>query len=220
MESEPIRVVVADDEPMVCAHLRSVLGAADGIEVVDECCDGAAAVEAVVRHRPDVVLIDLRMPGVDGFAATERITALAHPPAVVALTTFDTDEHITRALRAGASGFLLKTTLPEDLIGLVRVAAAGHSVLSAPVARRLLDRATDRQQADGSRRTAIGAMTDRELEVLGCLGLGLTNAEIAGRLRLSEVTVKGHVSRILAKLHCGNRTQAGLLAHQAGLPAP
>ncbi|MER6875921.1 response regulator transcription factor, partial [Amycolatopsis sp. NPDC000673] len=125
-----ITVVVADDEPMVCAHLRTILGSAGDIEVVAQARDGAEAVEEVVRHRPSVVLMDLRMPGVDGLAAIERICALPEPPVVVALTTFDADTYVIRALRAGAAGFLVKSTPPEDLIGLVRVAADGHTVLS------------------------------------------------------------------------------------------
>jgi len=129
-----IRVVVVDDEPMVCAHLRTILGSAGDMEVVDEAHDGAAGVEAVVRSRPDVVLMDLRMPGVDGITAIERIAKLAQPPVVVVLTTFDADQYVLRALRAGAAGFLVKSTPPEDLIGLVRVAAEGHTVLS-PVER-------------------------------------------------------------------------------------
>jgi DNA-binding NarL/FixJ family response regulator len=126
-----------DDEPMVCAHLRTILGSAGTIEVVDEAHDGAAGVEAVMRSRPDVVLMDLRMPGVDGLTAIERITQLADPPVVVVLTTFDADQYVLRALRAGAAGFLVKSTPPEDLIGLVQVAAEGHTVLSPAAARRL-----------------------------------------------------------------------------------
>jgi DNA-binding NarL/FixJ family response regulator len=159
-----IRVVVVDDEPMVCAHLRTILGSSGDIEVVDEAHDGAAGVEAVVRSRPDLVLMDLRMPGVDGLTAIGRIGKLTDPPVVVVLTTFDADQYVLRALRAGAAGFLVKSTPPADLIGLVRVAADGHTVLS-----------------------------------------------------LSEATVKGYVSRMLVKLGCANRTQAGLLAHDAGI---
>lgn len=212
-----IRVLVADDEPMVCAHLRAILGAAGDIEVVADAADGAAAVEAAVRHRPDVVLMDLRMPGVDGLAATGRITAMADPPAVVALTTFDADTYVIRALRAGAAGFLLKSTPPEDLIGLVRVAADGHTVMSAAATRRLLASSTDR--AAGTERAAalVRGLTDRERQVLACLGEGMSNARIGGRLYLSEATVKGYVSRLLDKLDCVNRTQAGMVAHDAGL---
>ena len=212
-----IRVVVVDDEPMVCAHLRTILGSAPDIEVVDEAHDGAAGVEAVVRSRPDVVLMDLRMPVMDGIAAIERIVKLANPPIVVVLTTFDADQYVLRALRAGAAGFLVKSTPPEDLIGLVRVAAEGHTVLSPAATRRLIAASADRQLAAERARKQVGSLTEREVEVLTGLGEGLSNAQIAARLYLSEATVKGYVSRMLDKLGLDNRTQAGLLAHDAGL---
>ena len=215
-----VRVVVVDDEPMVCAHLRTILGASGTIEVVDEAHDGAAGVEAVVRSRPDVVLMDLRMPGVDGITAIERIGKLPSPPAVVVLTTFDADQYVLRALRAGAAGFLVKSTPPEDLIGLVHVAAEGHTVLSPAAARRLIAASADSQSARDRARQLAGALTEREAEVLACLGEGLSNAQIAARLFLSEATIKGYVSRTLDKLGCANRTQAGLLAHDAGLTVP
>ena len=209
-----------DDEPMVCAHLRTILGSADDIEVVGEAYDGAAGVESVVRNRPDVVLMDLRMPGVDGLTAIERIGKLAGPPAVVVLTTFDADQYVLRALRAGAVGFLVKSTPPEDLIGLVRVAAEGHTVLSPIAARRLVAASADSQPARDRARKLVATLTERETEVLACLGEGMSNAQIAARLYLSEATIKGYVSRMLDKLGCANRTQAGLLAHDAGLVGP
>jgi DNA-binding NarL/FixJ family response regulator len=212
-----VRVVVVDDEPMVCAHLRTILGSAPDLEVVDEAHDGAAGVDAVVRSRPDVVLMDLRMPGVDGIAAIERIVQLADPPVVVVLTTFDADQYVLRALRAGAAGFLVKSTPPGDLIGLVRVAAEGHTVLSPAAARRLIAASAQGQSARDDARRLVSSLTEREAEVLACLGQGLSNAQIAARLFLSEATVKGYVSRTLVKLGCANRTQAGLLAHDAGL---
>jgi DNA-binding NarL/FixJ family response regulator len=215
-----IRVVVVDDEPMVCAHLRTILGSADDIEVVDQAHDGAAGVEAVVRSRPDVVLMDLRMPGVDGLTAIERIGGLDSPPPVVVLTTFDADQYVLRALRAGATGFLVKSTPPEDLIGLVRVAAEGHTVLSPAAARRLVAASTDNHAARDRARKLVGSLTEREVEVLACLGEGLSNAQIASRLFLSEATIKGYVSRMLDKLGCMNRTQAGLIAHDAGIVNP
>ncbi|GAA1943179.1 response regulator transcription factor [Amycolatopsis minnesotensis] len=212
-----IRVIVVDDEPMVCAHLRTILGSVDDIEVIAQAQDGAEAVEAAVRHRPDVMLMDLRMPGVDGLTAIERIAKLPQAPAVVALTTFDADDYVIRALRGGAAGFLVKSTPPEDLIGLVRVAADGHTVLSPEAARRLVAASSDSSlRAEAAKRRAA-ALTDREVEVLGCLGGGLSNADIAGKLHLSEATVKSYVSRMLVKLDCANRTQAGLLALEAGL---
>ncbi len=212
-----MRVVVVDDEPMVCAHLRTILGSADDIDVIAAAHDGAAGVEAVVRERPDVVLMDLRMPGVDGLTAIEHINRLADPPAVVVLTTFDADQYVLRALRAGASGFLVKSTPPEDLIGLVRVAAEGHTVLSPAAARRLIAASADNQSARDRARSLAGSLTEREVEVLAGLGAGLSNAQIAARLYLSEATIKGYVSRMLVKLECANRTQAGLLAHDAGI---
>jgi len=212
-----VRVVVVDDEPMVCAHLRTILGSAPDIEVVDEAHDGAAGVTTVVRNRPDVVLMDLRMPVLDGIAAIEQIVRLADPPVVVVLTTFDADQYVLRALRAGAAGFLVKSTPPEDLIGLVRVAAEGHTVLSPAAARRLIAASADNQPAAERARKLASSLTEREVEVLTCLGEGLSNAQIAGRLFLSEATVKGYVSRMLDKLGLDNRTQAGLLAHDAGL---
>lgn len=208
-----IRVLVVDDERMVCAHLRTILDAAPGLEVAGEAYDGADAVEATVRLRPDVVLMDLRMPGVNGLTAIERIATLPSPPRVVALTTFDLDEYVLRALRAGAVGFLLKSTSPEELVDLVRVAAAGHTVLSPVAAQRLLSNTADSQRA----RDLIGSLTEREVEVLAGLGTGRSNQQIAQRLHLSEATVKGYVSRLLVKLGCENRTEAALLGHRAGL---
>jgi DNA-binding NarL/FixJ family response regulator len=212
-----IQVLVVDDEPMVCAHLSTILGSADDIEVIDVAHDGAAAVELVIRRRPDVVLMDLRMPGVDGLTAIERIGQLPQRPAVVALTTFDADSYVVRALRAGASGFLVKSTPPQDLISLVRVAADGHTVLSSAATRRLVAAQADEQATRERALIMVRDLTERETEVLGCLGEGLSNAQIAKRLCLSEATVKGYVSRTLDKLRCANRTQAGLLAYDAGL---
>jgi DNA-binding NarL/FixJ family response regulator len=215
--AEPIRVLLVDDEPMVCAHLRIILGSAPDIEVVDQAPDGAAAVESVVRHRPDVVLMDLRMPGVDGLTAIERINTSREPPVVVALTTFDADDYVIRALRAGAAGFVLKSTPPEDLINMIRVAADGNAVLSPVAMSRLLTTANARPSGRNRRLALVDDLTERETEVLCCLGRGLSNAQIARRLHLTEPTVKGYVSRMLVKLRCENRTQAGLLAYEAGL---
>jgi len=213
-------VVVVDDEPMVCRFLRTILESAEDIEVVGEAHDGAAGFETVRAARPDVVLMDLRMPGVDGLTAIERINELTDPPSIVVLTTFDADQYVLRALRAGATGFLVKATPPEELIGLVRTAAQGHTVLSPSAARRLVAASTEGLSARDRARELTRSLTERELQVLACLGEGLSNAQIAKRLYLSEATVKGHVSRMLDKLGCVNRTQAGLLAHDAGIVAP
>ncbi|WP_406340620.1 response regulator [Streptomyces sp. NBC_00648] len=212
-----VRIVVVDDEPMVCVFLRTILDSADDLEVVDQAHDGASGVEAVRRSRPDVVLMDLRMPGVDGLTAIEHINAFAQPPHIVVLTTFDADQYVLRALRAGASGFLVKSTPPEELIGLVRTAAQGHTVLSPSAARRLIAASTDSLSTRDRARDLVATLTERELQVLTGLGEGLSNAQIASRLFLSEATIKGYVSRTLDKLHCTNRTQAGLLAHDAGI---
>ncbi|QTD96679.1 response regulator [Streptomyces cyanogenus] len=217
MSGEPIRVLLVDDEPMVCAHLRTILGSADDLEVVDQAHDGAAAVESVVRFRPDVVLMDLRMPGVDGLSAIERISTFREPPVIVVLTTFDADHHVMRALRAGAAGFLLKSTPPEDLINLVRVAADGHTVLSPAATRRLVAGVSGRHATRERGQGLLSELTKREREVLSCLSKGMSNAQIAKALHLTEPTVKGYVSRLLVKLDCDNRTQAGLLGYEAGL---
>jgi DNA-binding NarL/FixJ family response regulator len=212
-----IRLVIVDDEPMVLAHLRTVLTSAEDIDIVGQAQDGAEAVEAAGRFRPDVMLMDLRMPGVDGLTAIERIVKLPNPPSVVALTTFDTDSYVLKALRAGASGFLLKSTPPEDLIGLVRVAADGHTVLSKEAARRMVAASAGEYERSQEARGRTADLTDRELDMLVCLGEGMSNAAIAAKLHLSEATVKSYVSRMLTKVGCANRTQAGLLAHEAGL---
>ncbi|ONI86456.1 DNA-binding response regulator [Actinosynnema sp. ALI-1.44] len=209
-----INVLVVDDDPLVCGHLRTILRAAEGVTVVAEAYDGAEAVEAVLRHKPDVVLMDLHMPGVDGLTAIQRISELDQPPAVVALTTFDGDHYILRAMRNGAAGYLLKSTPPKDLIGLVRVAADGHTVMSPTVSRKLVAHAADRRSSTSE---LLAALTERESEILACLGNGLSNAQIATRVHLSEGTVKNYISQILLKLRCANRTQAGLLAYDAGL---
>jgi DNA-binding NarL/FixJ family response regulator len=216
MPAKQIRVVLVDDEPMVCAHLRTIFKIADDIEVIDEAYDGAAAVESVLRYQPDLVLMDLRMPGVDGLTAITRIKALREPPIIVALTTFDVDTYVTRAMMAGAAGFLLKSTPPADLINLVRVAADGHTVLSAEATRKLLAPAVEKQAPRNRRLALVDALTEREREVLACLGEGQSNSQIAAGLHLSEATVKGYMSRILVKLQCTNRTQAAMLAFEIG----
>jgi DNA-binding NarL/FixJ family response regulator len=207
-----VHVVVVDDEPMVCDFLRTILSSTGQITVDEVARDGAAGAEAAARHRPDVVLMDLRMPGVDGVSATAEIRALPEPPVVVAMTTFDTDEHVLAALAAGASGFLLKTPPPDRLIPFVLAAAAGASVLSPEAVQRLRRSAV----ADPAPDPEIEALSPREREVLALLGEGRSNADIAARLYLSEGTVKGHVSRLMASLDCENRTQLALRAVRRG----
>jgi DNA-binding NarL/FixJ family response regulator len=202
---------------MVCAHLTTILEHAGDITVVGTANDGAEAVEVVLRTRPDLVLMDLRMPGVDGLSAIERIAAMVSAPPVVALTTFDADEYVLQALQLGAAGFLVKTTPPEDLVGLVRVAADGHTVLSRDAARRLVSASAGRRERGERARERTAGLTDREIDVLRCLGRGMSNAQIAAALFLTEATVKTYVSRMLVKLGCANRTQAGLLAVEAGV---
>jgi DNA-binding NarL/FixJ family response regulator len=213
------RVLIVDDEALVRAGLRMILESAADIEVVGEASDGADAVEAVQRCQPDVVLMDIRMPRLDGLAATVAVRRLDSAPAVVILTTFDLDDHVFRALQAGAAGFLLKDTPPLELVNAVRVVAAGESMLSPSVTRRLIAHFAD-DSGPGKRRAArarLGELTRRELEVLAEVGRGASNAEIGTTLFMSEATVKAHVSRLLVKLDQANRVQLAILVHDAEL---
>ena len=213
------RVLIVDDEALVRAGLRMILSASDDLEVVAEAEDGADAVDAVRAHRPDVVLMDIRMPRLDGLAATQAVLALDPAPRVVVLTTFDLDDYVFRALEAGASGFLLKDTPPRDLVRAVQVVAAGDAMLSPTVTRRLIGHFSD-SGSSSRQRTALarlGALTAREREVLVAVARGLSNAEVGRELFMSEATVKAHVSRLLTKLDAGNRVQVAILAHDAGL---
>ncbi|BCJ37553.1 DNA-binding response regulator [Actinocatenispora thailandica] len=211
-----IRVLIVDDEALVRSGLRLILSAAEDILVVAEAADGAAAVAAVRRHRPDVVLMDVRMPGTDGLTAAEQLRALPARPHVIMLTTFDEDEYVHRALRAGAVGFLLKDTPPTELAGAVRTVAAGNAMLAPTVTRRLLDTFDDRYAGPAVAASArLDVLTDREREVADEVAEGRSNAEIARRLGTTEATVKTHVSRILAKLGLDNRVQAAILVRDA-----
>jgi DNA-binding NarL/FixJ family response regulator len=214
-----VRVLLVDDEELVRFGLRTVLESVGGFEVVGEAGDGAAGVRAARELRPDVVLIDIRMPVMDGLAATREILALPDPPQVAVLTTFHVDEYVYAALAAGAAGFLLKDTPPRQIAAAVRAVADGTATLSPAVTATLIDSYVDRKAAP--RRAAAlertASLSDREREVLRLLGTGESNAELAGRLFVSEATVKTYVSRLLTKLDLTNRTQAAILAHEAGL---
>jgi DNA-binding NarL/FixJ family response regulator len=210
----PVRVLVVDDDPLVRTGLRLLLGG-DDVVVVGEAGDGGEAVRQVEALGPDVVLMDIRMPGVDGLAATEAIRVRPDPPQVVVLTTFDADEHVMRALRAGAAGFLLKDTSPTDLVAAVKRVAAGDAQLSPSVLRRLITTVAGTTPRAEEARRRLAALTERELAIAEAIGEGLSNAEIARRLYLSIPTVKSHVSAILHKLDAANRVQVALLVHDA-----
>ena len=214
-----IRVLVVDDDALVRAGLQMMLGGTDDIRIVAEAADGSEVGPAVDAYRPDVVLMDIRMPRLDGLAATERLRAREEAPEVIVLTTFSADDHVLRALRAGASGFLLKDTPPAEIVRAVRLVAAGEAMLSPAVTRRLLEHvAGDGLEARRARAEALLArLTDREREVAVAVGQGGSNAEIAAELHMSVATVKAHVSRLLTKLELNNRVQIALLAHDAGL---
>jgi DNA-binding NarL/FixJ family response regulator len=213
-----IRVLVVDDEALVRSGLRMILEAAPDIVVVAEARDGDEALAAVRTHRPEVVLMDVRMPGIDGLTAAARLGLDPDAPKVIMLTTFDLDDYVHAALRAGAVGFLLKDTPPLDLAAAVRTVAAGHAMLAPSVTRRLISAfaVKDTSTVDHARRR-LEVLTDREQEVVRAVARGLSNAEIAGALGMAETTVKAHVSRALAKLGLTNRVQAAILVHDAGL---
>jgi DNA-binding NarL/FixJ family response regulator len=214
----PVRVLLADDQELLRTGFRMILSAQPDLEVVGEAVDGADAVRQVGRLCPDVVLMDVRMPGMDGIEATAAITA-AHPTRVLVLTTFDLDEYAFAALRAGASGFLLKDVPPAALAGAIRSVAAGDAVISPRITRQLLDRFSGRlpTSADLQETDALGTLTDREREVFAEVARGHTNGEIAARLHLSEATVKTHLTRVLAKLALRDRVQIVIFAYQNGL---
>jgi DNA-binding NarL/FixJ family response regulator len=214
-----IRVLVVDDQHLVRAGFRMILEAEDDLTVVGEAANGLEAVELVPRARPDVVLMDVRMPVLDGIEATTRIRALTGPqPAILVLTTFDLDEYVFSALRAGASGFLVKDTPPEQLVDAVRVVNRGDGLLSPGVTRRLIDDVARRRPVAPP--PGLASLTERELDVLRLVARGLSNAEIAAELYLGEATVKTHVGRVLAKLDLRDRVQAVVLAYECGLVTP
>ncbi|MGW4381721.1 response regulator [Kitasatospora sp. NPDC004531] len=212
----PIRVLIVDDEVLVRSGLGLIVGSAPDLEVVGGCSGGQAE-QQTLALAPQVVLLDVRMPDLDGISVLRRLRALPDPPVVAMLTTFDTEEYIGTALRAGAAGFLLKDTAPEQLVHAVRVLASGGSVLSPTVARTVITGYVDGGGPDLTAASLTHRLTGRELDVLALLGEGLSNAEIADRLFLGTGTVKDHISAILGKLGAANRVQAAVIAHRAGL---
>jgi DNA-binding NarL/FixJ family response regulator len=221
----PIRVLVVDDQELVRSGFCVILDAADGITVAGEAADGQAAVAAVAGTHPDVVLMDIRMPGMDGLAATRLITGAAEtesgaPPKVVMLTTFDLDDYVYEALRAGASGFLLKDSPRHDLIAAVRAAAAGDALLAPSVTRQLIEAFARRPPEAAPSPSRLASLTAREKDVLLLLARGRSNAEIATTLFVSDATVKTHVGNVLAKLGLRDRVQAVILAYETGLVTP
>jgi DNA-binding NarL/FixJ family response regulator len=217
-EAEQIRVLIVDDDPLVRSGLTMMLGGAAGLEVVGEAADGSEVLAALDRHRPDVVLMDLRMPKVDGIAAMELVRAQPQPPAVLVLTTFDTDDQVLRALRRGAAGFLVKDTPPAEIVRAIELVAAGESMLSPTVTRRLIDRLAGDQDADVRHNEAaaqLTALSPRDREIAAAIAQGKSNAAIAAELHLSIATIKSHVSAMLAKLQLDNRVQIALLVQDA-----
>jgi DNA-binding NarL/FixJ family response regulator len=215
-----VRVVIADDQALVRGGFRMILDSRPDMEVVGEAEDGRQALELVERHEPDIVLMDVRMPNLDGLEATRRIAASGAPARIIVLTTYDVDEYVFTALRAGASGFLLKDVRPPDLVEAIRVVASGDALLAPSVTRRLLDRFADTLPEPASAPPGLTELTQREREVLRFVALALSNAEIAARLVVSEATVKTHVSSVLRKLGLRDRVQAVVLAYDVGLVRP
>jgi DNA-binding NarL/FixJ family response regulator len=218
----PVRVLLADDHALLRSGLRAILDAAPEIEVVGEAGDGQAAVQLAARLLPDVVLMDVQMPGTDGIEATRQVLAASPGTRVLVLTTFDLDDYVREALRAGAAGFLLKATEPEDLVRSVLACAAGEPQLSPSVTQRLVESFVAAPPAvpEGTLPQALRSLTPREVEILRLVARGMSNAEIAGREYLSEATVKTHVTRILTKLGLRDRLQAAALAYETGLVRP
>ncbi|GAB2604026.1 DNA-binding response regulator [Paractinoplanes abujensis] len=216
--NDPVRVLIVDDDALVRAGLGMILSAAPDIAVVGEAADGAEVPGAVSRHEPDVVLMDIRMPRVDGLSATETLRARPGAPEVIVLTTFDADEFVLRALRAGASGFLLKDTPPAEILRAVRRVSVGEAMLSPTVTRQLIAHVAAPAPPSRSRATErLDRLSERERDVALALAHGRSNAEIAGDLHMSIATVKAHVSRLLIKLELNNRVQVAILVHDAGL---
>jgi DNA-binding NarL/FixJ family response regulator len=217
--SDAVRILIVDDDALVRSGLRMMLAGTDRVEVVGEAQDGSEVLAAVDAHHPDVVLMDLRMPKVDGLAAMQLLRQQPRPPEVLVLTTFDADDHVLSALRAGAAGFLLKDTPPAEIVRAIELVAAGEGMLSPTVARRLIAHVAGEGAAAGARRGAarqrLRELSDREREVAVAIGKGKANADIAAELYMSVATVKAHVSRLLSKLGVENRVQIALLVQDA-----
>jgi DNA-binding NarL/FixJ family response regulator len=212
-----IRVAIADDQGLVRAGFRMIVSSQPDMEVVGEAGDGQATIDLVHREKPDVILMDIRMPRVDGIAATRTITGAQSPPRVVILTTYELDEYVFDALAAGASAFLLKAAPPEDLIRAIRVVASGDALLAPSVTKRLIEEFAKRPQPAARMVNQLELLTERERDVLAEVARGLTNAEIAARLHVAETTVKTHVAHVLDKLELRDRVQAVILAYETGL---
>jgi DNA-binding NarL/FixJ family response regulator len=220
-QERPVRILLADDQPLLRTGFRMVLGAEEDLDIVGEAGDGAEAVDLARRLLPDVVLMDIRMPRLDGVAATRAIVDARLPVRVLILTTFDLDEYVVGALRAGASGFLAKDVPAEDLVTAIRTVAAGEAVVAPRILKRLLDRFADSLPDPSSTPPkALDSLTEREREVLVQVARGLSNAEIAGALSVSETTIKTHVGHVLTKLGLRDRVQAVVLAYETGLVRP
>jgi DNA-binding NarL/FixJ family response regulator len=215
-----VKVLVVDDDTLMRAGLRGVLSSDDAIAVVGEAADGREAIERVAALRPDVVLMDVRMPGVDGISATREVLDTSDDVRVLILTTFEQDDYVFGALRAGASGFLLKRARPEELLAAVHAVAAGDSLLSPSVTRTVIDRLARTAPAEAADTARLDDLTPREREVLGLIARGLSNAEIAAALVIEESTVKTHVKRVLMKLALRDRVQAVIYAYECGLARP
>jgi DNA-binding NarL/FixJ family response regulator len=217
-----VRVVLADDQPLIRSGLRVLIADTEDLTVVGEAGTGAEAVDLTRQTRPDVVVMDIRMPGMDGIEATRLITADATPPHVLVLTTFDDDEYVYGALRAGASGFLVKDMALDDILGAIRVVAAGDALIAPSVTRRLIESFVQRSAPGPSRPAprAIGAITDREREVLTLVARGRSNAEIAEELHITMATAKAHVARLFTKLDARDRVHLVIIAYEMGLVAP
>ena len=214
-----LKIVVADDEAMVRRGLRMLIEDERGMEVIAEAANGREAVELARRKRPDLVLMDIRMPELDGLSAARQVLALAHPPRVLMLTTFDEDENVYEALRIGTSGFLLKASPPEQLLEAIKAVGSGNALIDPAVTKRVID-AFKRQPGTGPPPSGLDDLTPRELEVLRLIARGLNNAEIAAELVVSDATVKTHVNRLLMKLGLRDRTQAVVLAYEARIVEP